>query len=177
MKKWQKIRTKKVYNFGKFYQVEVDQVLTPGGKDGEYSVVRMKPFSIIVPIDEEGMIYFVKQHRYTTNQFVIELPMGNTDGEEPFFAAKRELEEETGLVSDDWTSVGRVQVANGFAELYAYIFIARNVKLTKNPKRDPLDKDLFEILKFSLPEVKDMIADGTIDEGDTIFAIFKAFFV
>lgn len=175
MKKWKKVKTKKIYKFGKYYRVEVDQVITPGGADGEYSVVKSNPHSIIIPIDNEGMIYFVKQHRYTTDQITIELPMGSTDGEDPLIAAKRELEEEMGLISDDWGDIGRIYVANGIADKIGYIFVARDVRFIENPIIDPLDKDLIEIVKYALGDVKKMIIDGIIDDADTISAIAKNF--
>ena len=176
MKKWKKVGTKSIHQFGGFYRVEVDEVITPGGKEGEYSVVRMNPFCIIIPISDNGTLYFVKQHRYTTDQFVIELPMGNTDGENPLEAAKRELEEETGLISDDWEAIGIMQVANGYSELYAHVYIARGVKNKENYRKDPLDENLFEVLSLSFDEARAMIANGNIDECDSIAALGKAFF-
>lgn len=173
MNKWQKVHTKNIHHYGKYYRVEVDEIITPGGDLGEYSVVRMRPYVIIIPIDEEGFIYFVRQHRYPTDQFTIELPMGNTDGKEPIEAAKRELEEEAGLISDNWEELGKIQVAIGIGELMGHIFIAKNVRSIENPVKDPLDKDLFEIKKYSLEEIKQMILSGEIDSADTLCAFYK----
>lgn len=176
MKKWKKVRTKSTHQFGKYYSVDVDQVITPGGKEGEYSVIRMKPFSIIVPIDKDGMVYFVKQHRYTTDQITIELPMGSTDGEDPLVAAKRELEEETGLVSDDWASLGEIHSAIGIAGIVGFVYLAKKVRTIDNPRVDPQDKDLIEVVKYPAKDVKKMIADGVINDSAAISALTKAIF-
>jgi 8-oxo-dGTP pyrophosphatase MutT (NUDIX family) len=174
LKKWQKVQTVNVLNCGDHYKLHEDDVTTPGGKLVKYYVVRKLQYAAIIPITEDGEIYLVKQHRYTTNEITIELPTGNTDGEDPFIAAKRELEEETGLASDDWEPVGRIQEANGLAEIYGHVFIARNVRAIENPKTDPLDQDAFEIVKLSLSEMKQMIADGTIDDAATVTSFAKA---
>ena len=174
MKKWQKVKTTKIHNFGNHYELHEDDVTTPGGNPGKYYVVRKHQYAAIIPIATNGDIYCVRQHRYTTNEITIELPMGNTDNQDPLIAAKRELEEETGLVSGSWEYVGRIQEANGIAELYGYVFIAKNVKEVKSPKRDPMDKDVFEIVKLSFKEIKDMIAAGAIDDAATITSIAKA---
>ena len=67
MEKWKKVRTKETVHFGKYYHVQVDEVITPGGKPSTYSVVRLHPFSVIVPMDSEGRIHLVRQHRYATD--------------------------------------------------------------------------------------------------------------
>ncbi len=176
MKKWQKIETREVQRYGKFYRVETDQVLTPGEKETTYSVVRLHPHSVIIPLDKNGSIYMVKQHRYTTDQVTLELPMGNTDGEDPLEAAKRELEEETGLTSEHWEKIGRFQEANGIAEIYGHVFLARDVHPLENARRDELDRDLFEIVTHTFSEIQNMIADGTIEDASTICAIAQASF-
>lgn len=174
--KWEKVKTKKCYEFGKYYSVIVDEVITPGGKKGEYSVIRMNPYSIIIPIDEFGKVYFVKQHRYPTNNFTLELPMGNTDGEDALSAAKRELEEEVGLISDEWKKIGKINEANGVGEITGIVYLAKNVRSARNPKKDLLDENLFEIKKFSLDEIKQMIVDEKIEDAATISAMAKFLF-
>jgi len=170
MKKWKKIRTIETRDYNGYYQVERDEVITPGGKSGEYSVVRGRPFSAIIPVDRDGNIWLVKQHRYTVDSLFLELPMGGTDGEDPLFAAKRELEEEASLISNDWKKIGDFYEANGLAELKAHIFVAYNVRKINNPRKDPMDKDVFKIEKCSVPKLKEMIIDGTIVDSASISA-------
>ena len=45
--------------------------------------------------------------------------------------ARRELREETGLLSQDWTKLGDVQVMNGTANHQASVFLAENVELLR----------------------------------------------
>lgn len=173
MKKFIKVKTKKIYNFGKWYRVEVDEVITPSGKIGEYNVVKHDNFPIIIPVDEHGKIYFAKLHRYTTDFVSIELPAGHSDGEKIIDAAKRELREETGLEANNWKEIGDIQVANGIASIKAVVFIAKELKRVGSPIEMD-DESIDSVLNLSLEEVKKYIASGKIKDDITISAIAKA---
>ena len=56
---------------------------------------------IILPINEKNEIIFEEQFREAINKLTLELPAGMIDiGESPEVAAKRELEEETGILAN-----------------------------------------------------------------------------
>ena len=173
MKKFKKVKTKKTYKFGKWYKVDVDEVITPLGTIGEYNVVKHDDFPIIVPVDESGNIYFAKFHRYTTDFVSIELPAGHSDGEEILDAAKRELREETGLEASSWKEIGDIHIANGIASIKAIVFIAKDLKVIGSPI-EMEDESIDSVLKFKLSQVKDLIATGKIKDDITISAIAKA---
>jgi len=164
-------------DIGGRYRIEVDEVVSPGGKTTTYSVVRMHPYSVIIPIDAKGKMYMVRQHRYTTDTVMLEFPMGSTDGEDPLAAAKRELEEESELESDEWIELGRIQELKGISDSTGYLYLVRNVKPVLNPKLDPEDKDLIERLTLTADEVRQKIAKGEINDASTICAFTKAEFM
>ncbi len=85
-------------------KVSHEEVITPKGTDGIYGVVHFKNTAIgVVPIDNDGNTWLVKQSRYTLNQYTWEIPEGGCPhGEIPLNAAKRELEEEVGLQANSW---------------------------------------------------------------------------
>jgi len=173
MKKFTKVKTKKTYRFGKWYKVDVDEVITPTGTKGEYNVVKHDPFPMVIPIDEEGYIYFAKFHRYTTDFISIELPAGYSEGEKLIDAAKRELREEAGLEAKTWKELGEVHIANGIADIRCVVFIAKDIKKVGEPI-EMEDESIDEVLKFKFDEVKKLIASGKIKDESTIAAIAKA---
>lgn len=59
--------------------------------------------------------------------------------EEPLVAGKRELLEESGLVSDDWELL-KVFKNNGKIEWNIYLYTARNCKKVAEPNLDPGEK-------------------------------------
>jgi ADP-ribose pyrophosphatase len=174
MKEWQKIKTLETSQFGKYYRVEKDQVLTPAGESGEYSVIRMHPHVVIIPVDNDRQIYMVRQHRYPLDKVTLELPIGSTDGQELLVAAQRELEEETGFAAKEWDYLGRFNEGSGIGEIYGHAFIAKQLSKIANPRLDDLDRDLIEISKHTLADIRKMIISEEIENASTICAFTKA---
>ena len=93
----QKITGKTVFQ-GKIIQVELDEITLPNGRPARREVVRHPGGVCILALDRNGQVTLVRQYRYPMAEHIIELPAGKLDpGEEPSAAARRELEEETGL--------------------------------------------------------------------------------
>ena len=85
-------------------KVSHEDVITPRDTQGIYGVVHFKNTAVgVVPIDDEGNTWLVRQSRYTLNQYTWEIPEGGCPvDEEPVDAAQRELEEEVGLRAPRW---------------------------------------------------------------------------
>ncbi len=173
MKPWTKIETIETHDF-LFFKIFRDTVNSPGSQEREYSWIKMKrPFVTIIPISKDGKIWMVKQHRYPLGKFVIELPGGVVDpGEDPLQAAKRELEEEIGLTSENWTRLGPIEEVGVSAEAKGTVFLARDTEETPEPRRDPLDQDLFEVIQFPERAIEDMVRNNEIRDTATIAALW-----
>ena len=73
---WKTKSTNVVYE-NPWIKVSHEEVLTPKGTDGIYGVVHFKNTAIgVVPIDDEGNTWLVKQSRYALNQYTWEIPEG-----------------------------------------------------------------------------------------------------
>ena len=91
---------------GKVIDVKRDDILVSNGHKSIREVVEHSGGVVILAI-KDNKILTVKQYRYPISNTSIELPAGKLEkGENPDFAAKRELEEETGFVAKNWTSLG-----------------------------------------------------------------------
>jgi len=77
------------------------------------------------------------------------LPGGRCDSfdEDPLEAAKRELLEETGYVSDDWT-LWKEQNPVGKIQWTIYTFIARNCRKQQEPQLDAGEKITTHLIDF-----------------------------
>ncbi len=82
----------------------------------------------IIPITTDGDILMIRQYRPTLNNFVIELPAGlNDKGETLIEAAKRELIEETGYMSENLELIAEGPVSTGLSTESMSVYLATNV--------------------------------------------------
>ena len=100
--------SKVVYD-GKVMTVIRDDVEVSDGHKSFREVVLHSGGVVIAAMKDDETILLVKQYRYPLKHVNIELPAGKLEkGENPDFAAKRELEEETGYQAKTWKSLGYI---------------------------------------------------------------------
>ena len=88
---WTTLSSRLVYE-NPWIRVREDQVLRPDGQPGIYGVVEFKNRAVgVLPVDDEGCIWLVGQHRYPLNSYSWEIPEGGSP--------QSETPEETGAAS------------------------------------------------------------------------------
>ena len=115
-----------------WFKVTKEQFTRHDGVKCTFYVVNKPSAVFIVPIDYDDSVYFIKQFRHATRTWGWELPAGSTDGEDPLAAAKRELQEETGLVANTMKPKGRIHLAPGISTNAGHIYVARDLVQTNN---------------------------------------------
>ncbi|NBS68816.1 NUDIX hydrolase, partial [bacterium] len=84
----------------------------------------------MIPINREGKIVLVRQHRYLFNEETIEFPAGKIDeGEGAEASARRELKEEVGYKADELIPLGELYLSVGLSNGKAHVFLARGLTL------------------------------------------------
>ena len=113
-----------------------------------------------------------RQFRSPLDCVITEIPAGKLDSksEDRLSAAKRELEEETGLIASDWMELGDYYPAAAYTDEVITMYLARGLqKGTRN-----LDEDEFlNIMEVSLDELVEEIMQGKIADGKTQVALLK----
>lgn len=162
----------KIIYKNQWFSVREDEVEKPGNRTGTYGLVEITPSVLVVPINDLGETYLIGLFRYPTNKYSIEIPAGNTDGQEPLEAAKRELLEETGLTARKWQKIGEVTPYDGISTEIDHVYLARDLQQTNQQ----LDKDegIMEITRVPFEKVFDLIKSGKISNGQTIIALSLA---
>lgn len=168
VKDWQTVSSKPVYQ-NIYFKVREDAVVRPDGEDGTYFVVEMNPAVTIVPVTKDNEVYLVGQNRYASKVYSLEVPAGRLEEENKLEEAKRELAEETGLISNEWEELGSLQVLNGCTNLVLHIFLAKNV--TQTNKNEQEEEGINKMVKVPYRKAMDMIASGEITDSETISAL------
>ena len=168
---WQTKTSSVVYE-NPWIKVSHDDVITPKNTDGIYGVVHFKNTATgVVPIDNEGNTWLVKQSRYTLNQYTWEIPEGGCpQGENPLDAAKRELEEEVGLQARDWQSLMTLHLSNSVTDEVCQVFVARD--LFPGQQQLEATEDI-EVKKLPLAAAIDMVKRGEITDVISVAALLR----
>lgn len=124
---------------------------------------------VIVPLTEEGKFVIIIESRPNVPGGVaIEFPAGMVDsGEDYKDAARRELEEETGYISDDLEELEWHFQDQGCSQAVIKTFIARNCKKISEQRLD--DTENIDPVEMTYEEVRDLVSKNEIaDSGSRI---------
>ena len=169
----EKMLDSKIVYDGKVMTVIRDDVEVSDGHKSFREVVLHSGGVVIAAMKDDETILLVKQYRYPLKHVNIELPAGKLEkGENPDFAAKRELEEETGYQAKTWKSLGYINTTPGICTEKLYLYLAKDLKFVGD------HPDVGEILKcseYKLKDVMQMINAGKINDAKTICTLFRAF--
>ncbi len=171
--KWKTLSTKIVHK-NPWYSVREDKIIKPTGEKGKYYVVVQKQSVFMVAFDENLNVYLIELFRYTTNLKSIEVPGGGIEkGEATLKAAKRELQEETGIIAKKWKEIGVVQLENGTSDAIGHLFIAEELNFREIDKTS--EEGINKIIKLHYTEILKLINKGKITDSISIAALTRSF--
>ncbi|MGW9175844.1 NUDIX domain-containing protein [Streptomyces decoyicus] len=102
--------------------IDVEQ---PDGRRWEHHVVRLRHLAVAAVVNDQREVLMMWRHRFITDSWAWELPMGLVEeGESPDAAAAREVEEETGWRPGPMKPLIYAQPANGITDSQHYVFRA-----------------------------------------------------
>lgn len=167
---WKLIKENIIYQNKFGYTLHDDDVITPSGKPGKFMVLESRGFAVIMAITEDNKIIMIRQWRYTMGCECLELPAGSANTNEPILlTAKRELEEETGAISDDWQEIKSYWVGNGAMRIKGHIFLAKNAKFSGTIHNDDTEKTVVET--YTYPELMDMVNKDIINDERSLLSL------
>lgn len=129
-------------------------------------MVRHKGAAAVVPVDDEGNVYLVRQHRVVVDLMTLEIPAGKLDyvGEDPLACAHRELEEETGLRAGKMEKLTHVVTTPGFCTEQIGLYLATEL----SQHEDHPDPDEFlHVEKMPLSEAVSRVMSGELCDAKT----------
>ena len=161
------ITSRDVYQ-GRVIGLRVDQIEVASG------IVRRELVThpgavVILPIDSEGRILWILQHRWGAQRTLLELPAGTLEKDEsPESTARRELPEETGFAAATWQRLGGFFTAPSFLAEYLHAFLATD--LTPEQADGDDDEDI-DVVPLSWDESMARVAAGQIEDAKSLAAL------
>jgi len=160
---------KKVFS-GVMYDVyQWEQELYDGQKATFEKMKRTDTVSVIA-VTEDGKIILSEQEQPGTQPFIGSLGGRMDPGETPLAAAKRELLEETGYTSDEFTLWHAVQPHDKI-DWAIYIFIAKNCKKVAKQNMDAGEK--INLLFVNFEEFLKLARQENFRDHEVILKLFR----
>ena len=157
---------------GRAFKIRRDTLKTPDGGETKLDIIEHGGSVVIIPIDSDGNILFVRQYRHAAGVELLELPAGTRDEEEPYEqCAAREIREETGMEAVRLVKVGEFFLAPGYSTEHMGAFLAMDLR------HNPLDPDADEFLsveKLPVKQVFEMIQRGELPDAKSLAALLLA---
>jgi len=157
---------------GRAFTIRRDWLKTPDGRETKYDIIEHGGSAVIVPIDADGNLLFVRQYRHAAGTDLLELPAGTLDeGEEPAVCAAREIREETGFAAGKLEKIGEFYLAPGYSTEFMVVYLATDLK------HDPLEADADEFLsveKIPVKQALEMAEKGEIPDAKSLAALLLA---
>ncbi|MGW8527419.1 MULTISPECIES: NUDIX domain-containing protein [Nocardiopsidaceae] len=105
--------------------VRIADVELPGGKRFGHRLIRTRGGAGAVVRDGNGNVLLLWRHRFITDTWTYEIPMGGLhEGEAPEAAAAREVEEETGWRPGPLRPLVYAQPSHGLMDSEHHVFVA-----------------------------------------------------
>ena len=151
---------------GKVFDVRVDRLRLANGHETRIDLVIHSGAVTMVPVGDDGSIWFVRQYRHATGGHLLELPAGTLkQGEDPATAAARECREEIGMAPGRLENLGGFFLAPGYSNEYMHVFLATDLK---SDALAPDADEVIEIERMTVKAVKAQIKEGGFQDAKTL---------
>ncbi|MBE5742657.1 MAG: NUDIX hydrolase [Clostridiales bacterium] len=162
-----KIGSEKIYD-GVVVKLRKDKVVTERGVETYREIISHGGGACVLAV-KDGKILLEKQYRYAYGEEIYEIPAGKRDkGEDFFVTAKRELEEETGLIPTNLKKITEIYPTPGYTDEVIGIFYAdkfEDGKINFDDTEDLISEWV------AIDEVYKMVEEGIIKDSKTLIAL------
>ena len=165
---------------GSFFDVHRDRVRLPDGSVAELEILRHPGAVAVLPVYRPGelagggetAVVLLRQYRYAASGYVWEVPAGKLEaGEPPEVCARRELEEETGLLAAELVKLTSVYTTPGFTDERIGLYLG----LGLSPGERALESTEFiETETLPVSEALRLVEDGVITDSKTVCTLLFA---
>jgi 8-oxo-dGTP pyrophosphatase MutT (NUDIX family) len=142
--------------------------------EGDFYVLEAPEWVNVIPITKNKEVVLVEQYRYGIEQPTLEIPGGMVDpDEQPLESIKRELVEETGYHSANWSSLGKVSSNPAIMTNYTHLYLAEGCELITSQKPAGDEHERINVHLLPMEKFLDHVADGTIHHSIMVAAVAR----
>ncbi len=143
-----------------------------------------RSYVVIAATDTEGNYICVRQYRQGIGAVTTEFPAGGIENygttdyektgreEDPLEAARRELIEETGYTSDDWTHLLTIPSDATLGDNYAHLYLAKNCRKVQGQTLD--ETEFMNVTVIPPAELEKMAAAGQFQQAIHVLTLMLA---
>jgi 8-oxo-dGTP pyrophosphatase MutT (NUDIX family) len=142
--------------------------LANGHEIGEYHLLESPEWASVVAVTADQKVVMVRQYRHGAARSALELPAGVIDpNEDALSAARRELEEETGFVADDWHPLTVLHPEPARNRARAHFFVALGAEPSGTVRLDASEE-----LSVEMVAARELVP--RFDAGDLVHGVHLA---
>ncbi|MCE4623862.1 MAG: NUDIX hydrolase [Caldisphaeraceae archaeon] len=163
-----------VFNFKNRLIVEVKDKQLPNNKRLKMFKINFLPHTVcVLPVFTRSKeIVLLRQYRPAIDKYIIEAPAGTAEpNEKPEETAKRELEEETGLISTKLVNIANGYVSPGYTTEYMHYYLSIDPLIGKP---SPEATEIIEPIRVNIKQAIDFINKGIIEDSKTVLVVLFA---
>jgi ADP-ribose pyrophosphatase len=157
---------------GRAFNVRVDEVEIRPGQVARLDILEHAHAVTLLPLDAAQNVWFVRQYRHPARQLLLELPAGTLNpGEEPAYAANRELQEEIGMRAGRLDELASFYLAPGYSSELMHVFLAQDL----TPSALAQDEDeIIQVEKVPASQVMGLVARGELHDAKSLVTLLLA---
>ncbi|MGI9054793.1 MAG: NUDIX hydrolase [Pyrinomonadaceae bacterium] len=164
------ISTEKIYE-GKVFDVSIAEI-KDGKTEYQREIVEHQGSIVIVPVFEDNTVALVRQYRHAAGEYLLEIPAGTLNKDEnPLDGARRELEEEIGVTTQNIEKLVEFFVSPGFLTEKMNVYLAMDLI---ESQQNLEDDEILTIEKLTFKEAFEQIRSNQIKDAKTICGLILA---
>ena len=169
---WRVLDERVVYEQRPWLRLREQDVELPNGTViNKYLLTDVREVAMIFAVTTEDEVLFVEQYKHGLGSSSLDLCAGYMDAEDPspLATAQRELAEETGYTSDQWTHLGSLYFNPNWSNAQFHFFLARQCRPAGGQHLDPTEE--LRVRRIPLDEVDDLVGSGQVRTVSTVAGI------
>ena len=167
-----KLISAETHYHGRAFNLRIDEVEYSPGHTHRLDIIEHPGAVTILPVDEAGNVWFIRQYRHAASEHLLELPAGTLKpGEDPALAANRELQEEIGMRAEHLEELARFWLAPGYSTELMIVYVATGLSASQ------LDQDEDEVISVEqIPTGEAMLLaeNGGLRDAKSLVAVLLA---